>query len=63
MKLEKTIKLIKNNKAMKLKESIEILKHHQAWRRGAEIEMIDPVDIGLAIDMIILEIEKQQKSS
>ena len=42
---------------MTIKKAIEITKHHQAWRRGAEIEMLSPREIGIAIDIIIERIE------
>ena len=42
---------------MTIKKAIEITKHHQAWRRGAEIEMLSPREIGIAIDVLIEKVE------
>ena len=36
---------------------IEVLKHHNSWRRGAEVEMLKPEDIGDAIDAAIVYLE------
>jgi hypothetical protein len=33
--------------------SIELLKQHNEWRRGGEGEMLNPTDIGIAIDDVI----------
>lgn len=33
-----------------MKASIEILERHNRWRRGAEIEMESPYQLGIAID-------------
>lgn len=33
-----------------LAEAIAIVKRHQDWRRGAEIEMENPKELGVAID-------------
>lgn len=38
---------------MTTKEAIEILKVHNKWRRGAEIPMLHPTEIGVAIDKAI----------
>lgn len=34
-------------------EALAIVRRHQAWRRGAETEMGDVVQLGLAIDRVI----------
>lgn len=43
---------------MKLKTAIKILEYHQEWRRGAEIPMINPTRLGVAIDLILKEVKK-----
>ena len=42
---------------MELQQAIKILSYHQKWRRGALIEMLDPKDIGEAIDVILKHLE------
>lgn len=34
----------------------EILEQHNRWRRGAEIPMCDPKELGEAIDIAVLEL-------
>lgn len=43
---------------MQLEEAIELLKRHNEWRRGAEIEMEHPKELGIAIDTLITFTEK-----
>lgn len=43
---------------MNLKEAIEILKTHNQWRRGALIEQASPKELGIAIDIIVNNFEK-----
>ena len=43
---------------MTLPEAVEILKKYNQWRRGADIPMQELKQVGLAIDLIIAEIEK-----
>jgi hypothetical protein len=38
---------------MTLKQAIKLLKYHQKWRRGADIVMPSPRQIGEAIDVIL----------
>ncbi len=38
---------------MELKEAINILERHNRWRRGADIQMENTKDIGIAIDTVI----------
>jgi hypothetical protein len=40
---------------MKLKQAIEILEAHNAWRRGEEVPMQAPSEIGQAIDVVVSE--------
>ena len=42
---------------MTLSEAIITLKYHQLWRRGADIPMLDPREIGEAIDVILNEVK------
>lgn len=37
---------------MKLKTAIIILEYHNTWRRGAEVKMVNPKQLGEAIDII-----------
>ena len=41
---------------MTLPEAVELLKTFNLWRRGADIPMPEPKQVGLAIDLIIAEI-------
>ena len=39
---------------MDIKQAIGILETHNRWRRGEDVEpMINPRDIGIAIDLIV----------
>ena len=38
---------------MKLKKAFKILARHNKWRRGAEIPMENPTQLGIAIDTIL----------
>ena len=46
---------------MEIQQAIKILRYHQKWRRGALIEMLDPKDIGEAIDVILGYFKKEEK--
>jgi hypothetical protein len=46
---------------MTTKEAIKILEEHNEWRRGAETEMLNPTQIGLAIDVLLTEAKKNLK--
>jgi hypothetical protein len=41
---------------MTTNKAIELLKKYNEWRRGAEVEMPHPSEIGLAIEIVIKEI-------
>ena len=44
---------------MKLNEAITILKQHNEWRRGSyEVPMTDTVELGKAIDLIVVFTER-----
>lgn len=49
---------------MTLPEAIQILKTHNEWRRGGSLEfvMVDPVELGKAIDLIINDYEKREEN-
>jgi hypothetical protein len=47
---------------MTKKEALSLLKRHNLWRRGAEIEMEEPKQLGLAIDKVIELLSKTKKS-
>jgi hypothetical protein len=42
---------------MKKSEAIAILERHNKWRRGAEIPMEDPTELGIAIDVVLAELK------
>ena len=44
---------------MTLKQAIKILDAHNKWRRGGKGKMGCPTDLGIAIDLILIEIKKQ----
>ena len=46
---------------MTLPEAIQILKTHNEWRRGAEIDMLEPQSIGIAIDVILEYLKEREK--
>lgn len=41
---------------MTTNKAVETLRKYNDWRRGAEIEMPHPSEIGLAIEIVIKEI-------
>lgn len=41
---------------MTTNKAVETLKKYNDWRRGAEIEMPHPSEIGLAIEIVLKEI-------
>ena len=39
---------------MNIKQAIGILETHNRWRRGEDVEpMIDPKELGIAIDLVV----------
>ena len=42
---------------MTLQEAKQILTANNEWRRGAEIDMINPTQVGIAIDVILNELK------
>lgn len=41
-------------------EALDILEQYQAWRHGADTEMLEPKDIGKAIDVAIDALKRTQ---
>lgn len=48
-------------KKQDIKEAVKLLQHYNRWRRGADIEMPRPKEIGKAIDTAIEYIKKNEK--
>jgi hypothetical protein len=48
---------------MTAEQAIAILRHHNAWRRGEEIPMGDPAEIGRAIDVLVDLAERLLKTA
>lgn len=48
-----------SDKKMSKEKAIEVIKIFNSWRRGAEIPMPNPKDIGIAIETIIEYYEKR----
>lgn len=44
-----------------IKEAVKLLQHYNRWRRGADVEMPRPKEIGKAIDTAIEYIKKNEK--
>ena len=45
---------------MTLKEAVKLLDLYNRWRRGSEIEQPNPTKIGIALDMVILELKQKE---
>ena len=50
------------DKKMKLEEAIKVLENHNEWRRNNDIPnsivMVDPKELGIAIDIVVSEFKK-----
>lgn len=46
---------------MTLKQAIDTLQQHQQWRRGAEVKMLHPEVVGEAIDIILIELNRDER--
>ena len=46
---------------MTIDEAITVLELHNSWRKGADIEMQSPTNIGMAIDMVLCELKSLMK--
>lgn len=38
---------------MEVQEALRILEYHNKWRRGADIGMLNPTILGIAIDTVV----------
>ena len=45
-----------------IEKAVTLLTIHNKWRRGAEIPMVDPKELGIAIDTV-LEVLRQSKEN
>lgn len=45
---------------MTVTEAITILESHNEWRRGAETQMGNPKDLGIAIEIVLEELKKSR---
>ena len=43
---------------MDIIDAVNILERHNKWRRGADIEMENPKEIGEAIDLVVNKLRK-----
>lgn len=43
---------------MSLGKAIKILELHNNWRKGIEREMVNPIELGLAIEIILKHAKK-----
>ena len=48
---------------MTLPEAMQALKTYNEWRRGAEIDMLEPRLIGIAIDVILEHLKKRESNN
>lgn len=48
-------------KKQDIKDAVKLLQRYKRWRRGADIEMPRPKEIGKAIDTAIEYIKKNEK--
>ena len=46
---------------MNIEKAVLILKQHNKWRRGADIPMANPTELGIAIDTVITYTERRLK--
>ncbi|MGB2272517.1 MAG: hypothetical protein ACPH15_05805 [Pseudomonadales bacterium] len=47
---------------MTLSEAMQTLKTHNEWRRGAEIDILEPRLIGIAIDVILEHLKEREQN-
>ena len=43
---------------MDVQDALRLLERHNKWRRGADVPMENPKEIGEAIDLIVKEYKK-----
>lgn len=46
---------------MNIEKAVLILKRHNKWRRGADIPMANPTELGIAIDTVVTYAERKLK--
>lgn len=47
---------------MTLQEAVKLLENHNKWRRGDDtLEMVEPKDLGIAIDLIVEHFNFEEK--
>lgn len=47
---------------MTLQEAVTLLENHNKWRRGDDtLEMVEPKDLGMAIDLIVNHFKTKEK--
>lgn len=46
------------NADLTVKEAIKIVSRHNLWRRGAEIPMENPKELGVALDVVLRELRR-----
>lgn len=46
---------------MDIEKAVYILKQHNKWRRGADIPMENPTELGIAIDTVVTYTERRLK--
>lgn len=46
---------------MNMEKAVLILKQHNKWRRGADIPMANPTELGIAIDTVVTYTERRLK--
>jgi hypothetical protein len=46
---------------MNIQQAIDILERHNKWRRGDGYEMVEPAEIGIAIDTIVEHLKKKNQ--
>jgi hypothetical protein len=64
-KIETNAMYLDNNRvdSIRIEKAVNILEKHNKWRRGDEsIDMVNPVILGKAIDLIISEMKNRQDS-
>ena len=43
-----------------MREKIQLLRDHNIWRRGADTEMTNPRELGIAIDAVCKQAERYE---
>lgn len=48
---------------MDTKQAVKIVTNFNKWRRGAKLPQPNPTDIGIAIDIVLMELKKYQRNA